>query len=194
MADKKIFCFTHFDLDGVVSYLVTKWAHPGYKIECEPLSGTDNRYEIMQWLTKNDFSKYERVFFLDLDISNSIDLIDHENVIIIDHHKTHAENKNYKKAVAIVKEYSSACLLAYRVFKKLYNSNFTEEQKKLVIFGNDYDSYELQFPESRNLNIVFWNTQKSFPSFIENFSNGFFTFTKEQEAICRIYENDLERQ
>ncbi len=189
--NKKIFCFTHYDLDGAISYLVTKWAHPGYKIECMPLTGADIRYELMQWRLKHDYEDYEKVFFLDLDVSGHADLIDHKNVIIIDHHKTHVDNMKYVNAVPIVKEYSSACLLAYKIFKKLYNTEFSNIQKTLIIYGNDYDSYTNALPESRMLNIVFWNTQKSFDAFIENYSNGFRSFTKEQQAIIRIYENHL---
>ncbi|MDD4110007.1 MAG: DHH family phosphoesterase [Clostridia bacterium] len=189
--NKKIFCFTHYDLDGVITYLVTKWAHPGYKIDVMPLTGADIRYELQQWRLKHNFEDYEKVFFLDLDISEQKDIVDHENVIIIDHHKSHVDAMKYEKAAPIVKEYSSACLLAYRVFKKLYNTEFSNEQKTLIIYGNDYDSYANELPESHMLNIIFWNTQKSFDSFLENYSNGFRPFTKEQHAIIKIYENHL---
>ena len=191
--NKKIFCFTHFDLDGAVSYLVTKWAHPGYKIEYKALTSFDIRDGITEWLLNHNFDDYEKVFFLDMDVSSMKDLIDHENVIIIDHHKSHVTDMKYEKAAPIVKEYPSACLLAYRVFKKLYNSKFTDEQRTLIIYGNDYDSYTNELPESKMLNVIFWNTQKSFEAFIERYSNGYVPFTKEQLAIHRIYENELKK-
>jgi hypothetical protein len=190
-ANKKIFCFTHYDLDGAISYLVTKWAHPGYKIEYMYVTSLDIRYNLTQWRLTHNFDDYERVFFLDLDVSGQIDLIDYKNVIIIDHHKTHVDNMKYEKAIPIVKEYPSACLLAYKAFKKLYNTKFTDIQKILIIYGNDYNSYTNSLPESKMLNIVFWNTQKSFDTFIKNYSNGFTGFTNEQQAIIRIYENHL---
>lgn len=191
--NKKIFCFTHYDLDGVVTYLVTKWVHPGYKLECKALTGTDLRQEVTKWMLDHNFDDYNKVFFLDLDVSALVDLIDHENVIIIDHHKSHVDNKKYTKAVAIVKEYPSACLLAYRAFKKLYNSEFTPAQKILIVYSNDYDSYINELPESRMLNVIFWNTQKSFDTFLETYAEGFVPFTKEQLAIYRIYENELSK-
>lgn len=189
--NKKIFCFTHYDLDGVVSYLVTKWAHPGFQVECKAMIGADMRYEITQWLLNNNFSDYKKVFFLDMDVSSLVDLIDHENVIIIDHHKSHVDNKKYTKAAAIVKEYPSACLMAYKVFKKLYDTKFTDAQKTLVVYGNDYDSYTHELKESKMLNVIFWNTQKSFDAFLENYADGFKPFTKEQLAIYRIFENEM---
>lgn len=190
---KKIFCFTHFDLDGVVSYLVTKWAHPEYDVEYKTLIGMDMRQDINEWMLTHDFTKYEKVYFLDLDMSSCSDLIDKENVILIDHHKSHVQNLKYKKAIPIIKEYSSACLLAYKAFKKLYNINFTDQQKKLIIYGNDYDSYSHEFIESKILNAIFWNTQKSFETFCENFKDGFHDFTRQQMAIYDIYTEEIEK-
>ena len=193
--NKKIMCFTHFDLDGVVSYLVTKWAHPGYKLEYKALTGFEIRQEMNEWMLANNFSDFEKVFFLDLDVSTIADLIDHENVILIDHHKSHVDAKAakpiYTKSVPIIKEYPAACMLAYRVFRKLYDSKFTDAQKTLIIYGNDYDSYTHEFPEAKMLNVIFWNTHKSFDAFVENYANGFVPFTKEQVAIHRIYENEV---
>jgi len=191
MTTKKIFCFTHYDLDGAITFLVTKWAHPGYEVEHEALTGMDFRQEMTKWLLTHNFEDYEKVFFLDMDVSEHHDLIDKENVIIIDHHKSHVDAMQYTTCAAIVKEYSSACLMAYRVFKKLYDSEFTDAQKTLIIYGNDYDSYKNELPESKMLNVIFWNTQKSFESFITNFADGFRPFTKEQQAIYRIYENEV---
>lgn len=191
MAKKKIFCFTHHDLDGAVTLLVTKWAHPGYTFNHLAVTTFEMRNDITQWLLNNSFSDYEKVYFLDLDTSSISDLIDHENVIIIDHHKSHVDNMKYLKAVPIVKEYSSASLLSYKVFRKLYNSDFTNEQKTLVLIANDYDSYKLELEQSKMLNVIFWQTQNSFESFITNFANGFFGFSKQQTAMYRIYETDL---
>ena len=188
---KKIFCFTHYDLDGAVSALVVKWAHPGYEIDCKPLVGFEARQELTQWLLNNNFSDFEKVFFLDIDVSALKDLIDYPNVMIIDHHKSHVDNKAYEKAVPIIKEYPSACLLAYRVFKKIYDSKFTDAQKTLVVYGNDFDSYTKDLPESYILNVIFWNTQKSFDSFMETYADGFKPFTSEQQAIFKIYTNEL---
>jgi len=191
MSNGKIFCFAHHDLDGVCTYLVTKWAHPGYTIEYQSITGFDIRKDITEWLLNHNISDYERVFFLDLDMSSVTDLIDYENVILIDHHKSHVDAMKYTKATPIVKEYSSACLLAYKIFRKLYNIQLDEAQKTMVIYGNDYDSYKHEFKESKMLNVIFWNTQKSFDTFANTYANGFVPFTKEQIAIHRIFENEL---
>jgi oligoribonuclease NrnB/cAMP/cGMP phosphodiesterase (DHH superfamily) len=188
---KKIFCFTHYDLDGVVSYLVTKWAYPKHTLEYKAVVDSNIRTELTKWLLNNSFDDFEKVFFLDLDVSGSVDLIDKENVFIIDHHKTHVDNMKYKNCVAIVKEYPSACLLAYRAFKKIYDCKFTDAQKQLVLYGNDYDSYTNQYAESRMLNAIYYNTQKSFETFVGIYADGFVEFSKQQLAIYQMFENEL---
>ena len=190
--NKSIHCFTHADLDGAVTFLATKWAHPGYRVSVNAIKSVDAaRQDVTTWLLNNKFSDFERVFFLDLDVSELKDLIDFENVVIIDHHKSHVDNMDYKKAVPIIKEYPSACLLAYKIFKKLYNTEFNDKQKRLIVYGNDYDSYTLDLPESKMLNVIFWNTQRSFDSFIKTYNSGYVPFTKQQLAIYKIYENEL---
>ena len=69
--------------------------------------------------------------------------------------------------------------------------NLTDEQKKLIILADDYDSYNLQIPDSMKLNIIFWNTNKAFESFIANFSRGFYGFNIEQENMIKIHENKI---
>jgi oligoribonuclease NrnB/cAMP/cGMP phosphodiesterase (DHH superfamily) len=188
---KKIFIFTHFDLDGVCSTLITKWTFPKAKIEYRAIAAYDFRAEVTKWLLHNSFEDYDKVFFLDLDVSGHSDLIDKENVMIIDHHKKSIPADVFKNAVVIVKEYTSASKLIYKVFKKLYNIELTAEQKFLILLIDDYDSYKLQLPLSRVLNSIFWNTNKSFDSFLENFKDGFSGLTEQQETMFKIHIMDV---
>lgn len=186
----KIFCFTHYDLDGVISFLTLKWFLNGVDINVMPLGSINKRENIQKWLLNNSFDSYERIFFLDLDVSDIADIIDNENVFIIDHHKSH-DSKIYKRARHVIKEYSSACLLVYKTFKRLMvNKNFTDAQKKLIIYGDDYDSYNHKFPESRMLNMLFWGLQGAFNTFVELFEKGFRKFTQQELNIIRAYRED----
>ena len=193
MNRKKIFVWTHADLDGLVSCLVVKWAHPNHDFEYLPVSGFGIREDVTKWMLKHNFSDYERVFVVDLDVSENADLFDKPNVFIVDHHKSHVENGKYKQAVAIIKEYPSACLLLYKVFKKLYDIKLSKQQKTLILLGNDYDSYTLAIPESKMLNTIFWETQKNFETLTKFFDNGFQGFTKQQLAICEIHKRELQQ-
>lgn len=191
----KIHCFTHNDLDGVVTYMTVKWFFPECEFTVTNISSSTNlRDEVTKWMLNNKISDYKYVFFLDIDSSPATDLIDHPNVIIIDHHKTHLDNMTYKVATPYIKEYSSASLLAYKILRKLTDRKLTEAQLTLIILANDYDSYALECSESIILNTVFWKTNKSFESFCNAFANGFTGFTPQQLALYNIQNQDLQNR
>ena len=118
----KNFCFTHYDLDGAVSYLMLRWAYGG-SIPYKTTTAARFREDFTQWLVSNNINDYDNIFILDLDVADSQDLIDRNNVFIIDHHLSHEQKADYKKATAVVKVYDSAAKLSYKVFEKLYDEN-----------------------------------------------------------------------
>jgi len=184
--------FTDSDLDGVTSYLAFKWFHEGVTIDyCNTTAGTF-REDYTKWLSKNSVKNYDRIFVLDIDTHDHKDLIDTTQHFIIDHHKTHAEAEPYKQAKAVVKIYSSACKLVYKVFKALYNRDITDQQKKLILIADDYDSYTHAIPSSKMLNILYWNTQNRFESFLKTFYNGFVGFNFNQSNIIKQYQEEIE--
>ena len=189
--DKKIMVWTHWDLDGIVSYLTVRWAFPKYNIEYIPTTVQNFREHYTKWLLTHNIEDYETVFIMDLGVFNDKDLIDHNNIFIIDHHKGH-DNNTYSKALTVILEYPSACKLAYKVFIKLFNLKITNAQKHLIILANDYDSYALTLPDSYNLNTIFWGINNNkFESFIKAFINGFNGFTVEQENIIKLHANKI---
>jgi len=193
MKNQKNIVFTHYDLDGVVSYLVLKWILKDNNLPYITTTTKRFREDFTQWLTTNKVEDYEKIYITDLDVSSYTDLIDKKNVCIIDHHKTHQENQNYKNATAIIKEYPSAAELIYKVFRRLYDITFSNKKKKMVLYASDYDSYQLRFQESENLNKLFWTFNKGFETFIKNFINGFYGFSVEHLNIIAHYDRILER-
>jgi len=189
---KKYTCFTHYDLDGVVSYITLRWALGPFD-SVQQSTARRFREDYTKWLINNNPDDYDKIYITDLDVSEHKDLIDRDNVFIIDHHKSHEENAGYKKATAVVKEYKSAAELIYKVFRKLNNLELTQEQKKLILYTSDYDSYELQLSESVKLNSIFWHTNKGFDSFVKHFSKGFYGYTVEQESIYKFYKEVIDR-
>jgi len=193
MKTKDYIAFIHGDLDGIVSYLVLRWTFPKRKIPYVIVnSGSDFRYILTDWMVNNNLEDYEQVFILDLDISNNYDLIDHPNVFIIDHHESHFFNmKKCKNAKVAVKVYSSCAKLLYKLFSKLCSTKLTASQKLLVGLADDYDSYKLTSPLSKQLNIVFWQTNYKYESFIKQFYNGFVNFDFYQKNMIDIYFRKL---
>lgn len=192
----KIVVFTDSDLDGVVSYLVFKWFHPTAKIQVVNTTVTGFREEYTKWLGNHSPQDYDRIFILDLDVSEHKDLIDTPKHYIVDHHKTHVDNLPYDKATAAVKEYSSTAKLLYQRLSEIYKDfsaapQITTNQKKLILLADDYDSYTLDLPESKSLNTVYWATQDRFKTFSKNFINGFKGFTLQQQNMIKMYNHEI---
>lgn len=188
----KYMVFTDSDLDGVTSYLVFKWFHEGgCIIDYCNTTITKFREDYTKWLSKNSIEDYDKIFVLDLDTHEHKDLIDTKKHFIIDHHKTHADNCNYENAKTVVKIYSSACKLTYKVFKTLYNKEITEQQKKLILVADDYDSYTHALPQSKMMNILYWNMQNRFESYLKTFYNGFVGFNFHQSNIIKQHQQEL---
>lgn len=193
MKKEKIFCWTHGDLDGVVSALAVMWYHPDADIEV--MSSTVNRFrsDYTQWLLHHKPSDYDKIYVTDLDVAEDADLIDEDNFVIIDHHSTHDENQNYQHATAHIEVYSSAARLCYDIFKEQDPGfQLTNEQKMLIVLADDHDSHNNEVPESRKLNSIFWETQKGFDVFLDIYYDGFKGFTPAQDAMFRISEQKLE--
>lgn len=188
---KKFACFTHWDLDGVGCYILLRWAFPKAKIEAIPCTVDGFRPTFIKWLADNDMSEYDKIFIMDLDVSNDKDIVDKSGVFVIDHHSSHENASEYKKANSLVSSFSSATKLAYKAFVKLYKIKLNKPQKKLIALIDDYDSYTLAVPESKNLNIVFWGTDNRFEEFSKNFASGFHGFNYKQENMIKLYNEKL---
>lgn len=189
----KIVCFTHYDLDGLACALMVRWMFKGSEVEIVPTSTTGMRQEFLKWMLNNQIEDYSKVFVTDLDTSEIKDLVDKPNVFIIDHHKSHEDAKDYKHATTIIQDFSSACLLMYRkVFNKL-GIELTDEQKMLISFCNDFDSYVNEFPESKMMNTVFWNTQKAFDVFLLQYENGYVPLNQFQLNLYNITQEDIQK-
>ena len=187
---KKIMVFSHFDLDGIVSYLVVRWAFPRANIECELATAQNFRDRFTTWMTNNDIDDYDTIFITDLGIYDHIDLVDRNNVFIIDHHEGH-DNNTYKHAKSVIVNYSSAALLAYKTLKKLYNIKLTKPQLHLILLADDFDSYSFKLDHSRELDIVFWGLSDKFNAFIKSFGGGFHGFNMQHQNIIKLHMDEL---
>lgn len=190
MKPKKLMCFTHWDLDGIVSYLVLRWAFPNAEIECRPTNVQKFRETYTKWLSCHDLEDYDTVYIMDLGIYEDKDLIDHDNVFIIDHHAGH-NSDTYKKAKCAIKSVGSASFLAYKVFKELHNIKLSRDKVYLILLANDFDSYVFNDKNSKKLDIVFWQTNDKFKAFTSYFADGFKGFSKEQLAMIDIFYENL---
>lgn len=189
---EKIMAFLHWDLDGVVCYFMLRWTFPNANIEYIPTTVTGFRLNYMKWLFNHNIDDYDVVFIMDLSVFNDKDIIDNKKVFIIDHHASD-DTYVYKHARVAIKPEGSACMLAYKIFKDFYKIKLTKPQLHLLVLADDFDSYTLKYKDSYNLNIVFWDTTNKFESFVESFSKGFNGFSKQQQAIIRIHNRNVQK-
>ena len=182
--DSKIIIFTHRDLDGISSYLTLNWILGGINPKINTTTPHVLYDNINIWLKNDSFENYKNVFFLDLDTSIIGDIIDHKNVVIIDHHTSHTYV--YKNAKTILKEYSSCAKLLKDTLGKSFK--FTDSQQLLIALADDHDAHTKKSPFSDDLNIVFHNTNNKVDSFIMNFRYGFKKFDKFQKNIIEDYK------
>ena len=171
--------FTHKDLDGAVSLLTFLWSNPKYKISFQEINSKET-HVIKDYLDRT--INPSNVYVFDLPLRKEfVDQLDFPFITFVDHHKSSAPySQKFQNAKILYKEYTSNSLL----LRKLYAQNspeLTNAQKKLILYADDYNSFKLNYPETYNLNILFWTEYKSnFTKFIKDYQNGFKPFTDNQ--------------
>ena len=196
---KRIAVWSDVDLDGAASQLVIRWMQRYYgvssaEIEVSCSTSSKLRAEFTKWLNSHKVADYDEIYFVDLDTIPIIDLIDHDNVYIYDHHKSHIYQRHlYQHAIATVDECKSTAQLIYNTFKAELGGFLTDEQKKLILIVSDYDSYTLDFKESKKLNTVYWGyIGNRIQQFMTEWENGFSGFNESHLNTIRQYENNLQ--
>lgn len=181
MTNQNIFCIHHGDLDGIVSYLVLCWVY-GKKIP--NLVTTPMKLE--QDYDKLAASKtWDKLYFLDLDVSKIGEKIDNKNTVILDHHKTNLYQ--YKNAVTRIYNETSCAKLIYDTFFKATGKRVTSAQKTLIALADDWDSATKATPLSESLNIVYHSMFNKFNSFVEDYYDGFKPFDKFKQNTITLY-------
>lgn len=192
----KCHVFTDCDLDGAMSYMLYTW-FTDTKPSVTVCRVNDLEKIVDSWLQKHNFKDFDKVYFFDLDVSISDSLIkkvDHPNVYIYDHHLTHTRNiDKYKFSNPTVQEFTSCARLMYRCRNDFTDQIVLDEyQKVLLLMVDDYDSYELQIPNSYELNCLFWNyTGDRLAKFNDEFQSGYKGFSTAQQNIINFHFKKL---
>lgn len=185
----KYFVFTDCDLDGACSYLAIKWLLGSTPVQYKATTVKNFAIDFKAWCEKNDINSYKKIFILDIDVSKSKELVDHSNIVIIDHHQSHIPD--YKKAVKIVRTHSSNVDLIRQTLLK--SVILTENQHRLITLVDDYDSYTLKDQQSLLLNFLYWQYQGDrIKQFIVDFNNGFKSFNIQQKNIIILQLKKLQ--
>lgn len=186
MHDKAYHIFTHKDLDGAISLLTFLWSRPDAVISYEEITNLEID-KIKNYVNRT--INPPNVVLLDLPLREEfLPDLDQSFITIIDHHErsTSLVDK-FKNSKILHKEFTSNCLLLRKLFQEKF-PNLTDAQKKLILYGDDYDCFKLEFKESYDLNILFWNLYRNnFQGFIKKYKNGFVPFSdKEKKEINEV--------
>lgn len=181
--NQKIQVITHTDLDGVVSYLVLCWLY-GKKLDV--IGTTPKKLEQDYNKLLSSGKQWDRLYFLDLDVSKIGDQIDNKNTVVLDHHKTNLYP--YKNAIVKIYNETSCAKLIYDTFFKNGNKKITNEQKTLIALADDWDSNTKSTPLSEGLNIVYHSMSDKFNSFVEDYFEGFKQFDKFKLNTISLYQ------
>ena len=184
-----ILIFTDADLDGAGSALLLKEVYTGHDVivvettEYSILTEFKNR-----WNTLDHFNK---IFVCDLSLNAEQAIaINRSNVVVIDHHETHAKHVgHYTLAKAIVKTYSSNTQLIFDTFKS--KIDVTPEKEALVKLIDQYDSWSFDFPRElapAKLNAIFCGyTKPQAVKFIESFKDGLRPYTPQEKGAIKLH-------
>jgi thymidylate kinase len=192
MQNKVYQVFTHKDLDGAISLLTFLWSHPKDTVTYQEISNLDIK-PVKDYINKTINPPKTLLFNLHLREDFFPDL-DQENIVIIDHHIDSKKYINrFQKSKILHQNYNSGSMF----IRKLFQNNFelTNEQKKLILLADDFESRKYQFEESYDLNIIFWTEFKNdFSRFINAYKNGFKPFAKHQIEIIKNVKSDANQK
>ena len=142
-------------------------------------------------------SDYEKVYIFDINVAEHSDLLDHDNIVIIDHHNGKDGYVGYKKASLVLDQsFTSTTKLVLKTLLTQDNSlkaKLTPSKAKLITLIDDYDSYTLNYSESIGLNTVLWSyTGDRIGKFITEFDNGFVPFNNFQLNMISIAKKKID--
>jgi len=197
----KIFLLTHYDLDGVVSYIVAKNA---IDIDSVYKSGYERREDKVNSIIKDAKEENPDIlivtdFILEIEHLKKLKKV-FKKIIYIDHHPDSINNKNeieklcYKTSI---KEEESGALLVFNLFRNIIKKKVDDETyiniKKLAIIASDYDLWQHKYKVSRHVDVLFWYYHK-WNGFIRRFGKGYEGYeglsVKEKEYVEQ-YDKDL---
>jgi hypothetical protein len=191
MQHKAYHIFTHKDLDGAVSLLTFLWSRPDASISYNEITNLEID-KIKNYV--NRLINPKNIILMDLPLREEfLPDLDKEFITIIDHHERSIDFiDKFKHSKIIHKTFTSNSLLIRKIFQDNF-PNLTLEQKKLILYADDYDCFNLNYKESYDLNIIFWNQfRNNFSSFIDFYKNGFVPFNDKQLKILDYVKRKTE--
>jgi hypothetical protein len=184
----KVFAWCNSDLDGVGSTILLGNMFPNF--EYRNIFFGDFQKAFTEWF-EHCGDDYDKIFVvgIPLDQTTVNKLDDHKIVFVTDA----AERPNVFDSTLIQEECTSCTKLLYRKFKD--RIDFPLNLKKLFVYIDDYNSYELKHEETKYLNALYRKSGSSrFQKFAKRFWKGFDGFTGTETAKADEFFEELEKE
>ena len=112
-----------------------------------------------------------------------------EKIVIINNTKT----SPLPNSKMFVDQSTSTSMLVYKLFRKKFDTDLTDQQKLLLLLTDDLTQYTFSVNSSYELGLIFSNYQGDrVQKFINNFHDGFGGFTPQHQNVINFYKNKLE--
>ena len=190
MNDNCYTVFTHRDLDGLVSLLVFLWAKPDAHITYRTVTNINVEAQIREYI--ENVANPHNLYIFDIALRESFKEFDFPYIKVVDHHARSLEFQPlFKQAKTIIRpEFGSNCRMLYKFFSDK-GIAFTDQQKKMILLGDDYDSGKNSIQTSYNLNILFWAKYRSdINRFLTDYAQGFKPFTQSDIKMIDSVKQD----
>lgn len=184
----KCFAWVNSDLDGVGSAILLGNLFKNFEYRHCFFGKFEEQY--IPW-AKENAEDYDKIFVvgmvLDKNMIKKID--DHRMVFVSDR----PEDLKVWDSTLISELCSSCTKLLYKKFKD--KVEFTDNLKKLFVYVNDYNSYDLKHEETKYLNALYRKSGGNrFINLVNRFWNGFDGFTTPEIKLADGFFKELEKE
>lgn len=182
----KIFIWANSDLDGACSTILLGNIFPN--MEYRSVFFGDFQSQYTAWV-KDNLDDYDKVFVVGMVLDQSlINKLDDRKVVFISDRN---EQLNIFDSTLITEETTSCSKLIYKKFKD--KVVFSQDLKKLILYVDDYNSYDLKYQESEYLNAIFRKTKfNKFVEFVKRFWCGYDGLTDMEMNLAQQFFKEIE--
>jgi oligoribonuclease NrnB/cAMP/cGMP phosphodiesterase (DHH superfamily) len=182
----RVFCWVNSDLDGIGSTILLGNLFKNFEYRHCFFGKFEEQY--IPW-AKENAEDYDKIFIVGMVLDqNLIKKIDDHRVVFV---SDRPDDFKVWDSTKIQEECSSTTKLLYKKFKE--KVEFTKDLKKLFLYVDDYNSYDLKHEETKYLNALYRKSGGNrFINFVNRFWNGFDGFTTTEVKLADSFFKELD--
>ncbi len=184
----RIFVWANSDMDGAASVILFRTIFSKFNYRSVFFGAFEEQYK--KW-AKDNLEDYDKVFVVGMVLSQKLlDEIDDPRVVVI---SDMGEEYEMDDGLLIDEKCTSCCKLIFKKFRK--HGKFTKNIIRLIGYVNDYNDYQLKYPESMYLNGLWRKTSYGrFDKFVDRFKDGYDGLTDSEMQRARDFMKEIETE